>query len=87
MDYDELVKRLRAAAATSEVDPDEAADAVVQLQQDLAAARALLLKRNPPTGSRPCHECGAIWWSDKHGCWFVGGHRDRDYALAGKDAP
>jgi chromosome segregation ATPase len=32
MDYDELVQRLRAAAATSEVDPDECSDAIVHLR-------------------------------------------------------
>jgi hypothetical protein len=56
------------------------------LRDDLAAARALL-KSQPPADSRPCHECGAIWWSDEHGCWFVGGHRNRIDALAWKDAP
>lgn len=54
-------------------------------EADLAAVRALL-KRQPPSDCRPCHECGAIWWSDEHGCWFVGGQRERT-ALAGKDAP
>ncbi len=64
---------------------DQIPGAIDALRDDLAAARALL-KRQPPSDCRPCHECGAIWWSDEHGCWFVGGQRERT-ALAGKDAP
>lgn len=39
MDYDELVQRLRAAAATWEVDPDEIADAITQLRAERDALK------------------------------------------------
>lgn len=91
----EGVQQMRIDLAAAQKERDDALAAVdsnwvthqqiVVLQQDLAAARALL-KRQPPSDCRPCHECGAIWWSDEHGCWFVGGQRERT-ALAGKDAP
>ena len=39
MDYDELVRRLRAAAATWEVDPDELADAITKLRAERDALK------------------------------------------------
>ena len=42
MDYDELVRRLRAAAATWEVDPDEIADAITQLRAERDALAGTL---------------------------------------------
>lgn len=50
MDYDDLLARLRAAAATSEVDPDECADVIESLREQLAAAWAECLRRQTIIG-------------------------------------
>ena len=46
-DYTELTHELRMTHCSNEGLHDQAADAIVQLQADLAAARALLREANP----------------------------------------